>query len=210
MNLFLHGASDFPGRAGRTRFASRRSSPVTVSPLSIASSPIRPSRSKSGGTRSGPAIRTAGTSPACRRQERRLRLVQHMISRWHRPPDAWPSSSRTAPYFRMGKEGEMRKKILQMDLLEAVIGLGPNLFYGTGLAACVLVFRQRKKKDRKKKVLIIDASASLRRAGPRTSYCRTRRAYPLLAPADSTFGSRDSLGVRPDRPAEYEGHRILK
>ena len=52
----------------------------------------------------------------------------------------------------------MRRKILQMDLLEAVVGLGPNLFYGTGLAACILVFRQRKKKDRKKKVLIIDAS----------------------------------------------------
>src|SRR5204862_3044882 len=55
-------------------------------------------------------------------------------------------------------EGELRKKILQMDLLEAIIGLGPNLFYGTGLAACILVFRQRKKKDRKKKVLILDAS----------------------------------------------------
>jgi type I restriction enzyme M protein len=45
-----------------------------------------------------------------------------------------------------------------MDLLEAVIGLGPNLFYGTGLAACILVFRQRKAKDRKNKVLIIDGS----------------------------------------------------
>jgi type I restriction enzyme M protein len=45
-----------------------------------------------------------------------------------------------------------------MDLLEAVIGLGPNLFYGTGLAACILVFRQRKEKSRKKKVLILDAS----------------------------------------------------
>jgi type I restriction enzyme M protein len=60
--------------------------------------------------------------------------------------------------FRGGKEGAIRKRILQMDLIEAVIGLGPNLFYGTGLAACILVFRQRKKRDRKKKVLIIDAS----------------------------------------------------
>jgi type I restriction enzyme M protein len=60
--------------------------------------------------------------------------------------------------FRMGKEGEIRRKILQMDLLEAIIGLGPNLFYGTGLAACILVFHQRKTKDRKKKVLILDAS----------------------------------------------------
>jgi type I restriction enzyme M protein len=60
--------------------------------------------------------------------------------------------------FRMGKEGEIRKKILQMDLLEAVIGLGPNLFYGTGLAACLLVFRQRKVHERKGKVLFVDAS----------------------------------------------------
>ena len=58
----------------------------------------------------------------------------------------------------MGKEGSIREKILGMDLLEAVIGLGPNLFYGAGLAACILVFCQRKKKDRKRKVLILDAS----------------------------------------------------
>ena len=60
--------------------------------------------------------------------------------------------------FRMGKEGEIRQKLLAMDLLEAVIGLGPTLFYGTGLAACILVFRQKKTKDRKNKVLIVDAS----------------------------------------------------
>jgi type I restriction enzyme M protein len=58
----------------------------------------------------------------------------------------------------MGKEGEIRKKILGMDLLEAVIGLGANLFYGAGLAACILIFRQKKAKDRKNKVLIVDAS----------------------------------------------------
>ena len=47
---------------------------------------------------------------------------------------------------------------LGMDLLEAVIGLGPNLFYGTGLAACILIFRQRNAPDRKNKALILDAS----------------------------------------------------
>ena len=60
--------------------------------------------------------------------------------------------------FRMGVEGKIRQKILGMDILEAVIGLGPNLFYGTGLAACILVFRQRKASDRKNKILVIDAS----------------------------------------------------
>jgi type I restriction-modification system DNA methylase subunit len=59
---------------------------------------------------------------------------------------------------RMGAEGKIRQKILGMDLLEAVIGLGPNLFYGTGLAACILVFRQRKAPDRKNTMLILDAS----------------------------------------------------
>jgi type I restriction enzyme M protein len=62
------------------------------------------------------------------------------------------------PSFRMGAEGKIRQKILSMDLLEAVIGLGPNLFYGTGLAACILVFRQRKVPGRANKVLILDAS----------------------------------------------------
>lgn len=60
--------------------------------------------------------------------------------------------------FRMGVEGQIRRKILEMDLLDAVIGLGPNLFYGTGLAACILVFRARKKANRKKHVLVVDAS----------------------------------------------------
>jgi type I restriction enzyme M protein len=49
-----------------------------------------------------------------------------------------------------------------MDKLEAVIGLGPNLFYGTGLSACILVFRQRKAISRKNKVLIIDASREMK------------------------------------------------
>lgn len=74
--------------------------------------------------------------------------------------------------FRMGKEGAIRKNIVQMGLLDAVIGLGPNLFYGTGLAACILVFRQRKEKHRKNKVLILDASKVL----------KTGRAQNVLLP----------------------------
>lgn len=60
--------------------------------------------------------------------------------------------------FRMSKEGKIRQKLLEMDILEAVIGLGPNLFYGTGLAACILIFRNSKPKDHRNKVLFIDAS----------------------------------------------------
>jgi len=84
--------------------------------------------------------------------------VQHMIKSMAAGTGRMAVVLPHGALFRMGKEGEIREKILGMDLLEAVIGLGPNLFYGTGLAACILVFRQRKKKDRKKKVLILDAS----------------------------------------------------
>lgn len=85
-------------------------------------------------------------------------FVQHMIK------SMAPKSGRMAvvlPHgalFRMGKEGQIRQKLLAMDMLDAVIGLGPALFYGTGLAACILVFRQKKTKHRKNKVLIVDAS----------------------------------------------------
>ena len=65
--------------------------------------------------------------------------------------------------FRMGAEGKIRRKILEMDLLEAAIGLGPNLFYGTGLAAAILVFRSRKRPERAGQVLFIDGSALYRR-----------------------------------------------
>lgn len=64
--------------------------------------------------------------------------------------------------FRKASEGKIREALLKKDLLEAVIGLGPNIFYGTQLAACVLVFKQRKEKHKKGKVLFIDGSEQIR------------------------------------------------
>jgi type I restriction enzyme M protein len=64
--------------------------------------------------------------------------------------------------FRKGAEGTIRQALIEQDLLEAVIGLGPNIFYGTQLAACVMVFKQNKAPDQKHKVLFIDASDQIR------------------------------------------------
>jgi type I restriction enzyme M protein len=64
--------------------------------------------------------------------------------------------------FRKAAEGKIRKLLLEQDMLEAVIGLGPNVFYGTQLAACVMVFKQNKSADKKGKVLFIDASDQVR------------------------------------------------
>ena len=64
--------------------------------------------------------------------------------------------------FRGGVEGQIRKYLLEQDWVETVIGLAPNLFYGTGLAACVLILRRKKSKERKGKVLIVDAPSMFR------------------------------------------------
>ena len=64
--------------------------------------------------------------------------------------------------FRKGAEGRIREELLKQDLLEAVIGLGPNIFYGTQLAVCILVFKQQKLANKKGKVLFIDGSDQVR------------------------------------------------
>ncbi len=65
--------------------------------------------------------------------------------------------------FRGGVEGDIRRKLLEQDLIEAVIGLAPNLFYGTGLAACILILRRRKDSRRAGQALIVDASSLFRK-----------------------------------------------
>lgn len=57
--------------------------------------------------------------------------------------------------FRGASEGKIRKKIIDMNLLEAVIGLPANLFFGTGIPACILVFKQNRDRN---DILFIDAS----------------------------------------------------
>jgi type I restriction enzyme M protein len=64
--------------------------------------------------------------------------------------------------FRKGAEGRIREELIKKDILECVIGLGPNIFYGTSLAACVMVFRSQKDKNKKGKTLFIDASDQVR------------------------------------------------
>ncbi len=59
--------------------------------------------------------------------------------------------------FRGGSEGRIREQIIKNDLLEAVIGLPPKLFYGTGIPAAILIFNRNKPENKKGKVLIINA-----------------------------------------------------
>lgn len=65
--------------------------------------------------------------------------------------------------FRGGDEKRIRTGMLEDDLVEAVIGLAPNLFYGTGIPASILILRAKgaKPEERKGKVLFINADREL-------------------------------------------------
>lgn len=91
-----------------------------------------------------------------------LAWVQHMVKSMTYPHGRIAVVLPHGALFRKGKEGEIRKKLLEKDVLEAVIGLGPNIFYGASLAACVLIFRANKLNNKEKKVLFIDASDQVR------------------------------------------------
>jgi len=60
--------------------------------------------------------------------------------------------------FRGGREGTIRQKLIEENLLGAVIGLPPNLFYGTGIPAAVLIFDKSRTKRQNRDILFIDAS----------------------------------------------------
>lgn len=59
--------------------------------------------------------------------------------------------------FRGGQEARIRQGIIELDWLEAVIGLPENLFYGTNIPACILIFNKAKPKSRAGQVLFIHA-----------------------------------------------------
>lgn len=51
----------------------------------------------------------------------------------------------------------MRAKLIAHDIVECVLGLGSNLFYNSPMEACVVICRMRKPKNRKNKILFINA-----------------------------------------------------
>jgi type I restriction enzyme M protein len=79
-----------------------------------------------------------------------------------------PATGRCAILFPHGvlfrkEEAEMRRRLVEADLVECVLGLGPNLFYNSPMEACVVVCRSRKPPARQGRVLFIDAVSEVAR-----------------------------------------------
>lgn len=158
MNLFLHGAEDFHIERGDTLRSPAFYSGDNLATFDcvIANPPFSLDKWGEDVWINDPYGRNfAGLPPA---KAGDFAWVQHMVKSMAQKTGRMAVVLPHGVLFRMSKEGKIRRKLLEMDILEAVIGLGQNIFYGTGLAPCVLVFRDKKPKAHCQKILFIDAS----------------------------------------------------
>ena len=95
-----------------------------------------------------------------------------------------PESGRCAVLFPHGvlfrqEEAEMRAKLIESDLLECVLGLGPNLFYNSPMEACIIICRTAKPAERRGKVLFINAFKEVARENAQ-SFLRTEHQNHIV------------------------------
>jgi type I restriction enzyme M protein len=82
--------------------------------------------------------------------------------------------------FRGAAEGEIRRGMLQEDLVEAVVGLPTNLFYGTGIPAAIFILNRAKKPERKRRVIFVEAAREFR-DGSAQNYLREEDVTKIAA-----------------------------
>lgn len=136
-----------------------------------------------------------------------LMFVQHMVSVLKGGRGIAATVMPHGVLFRGGAERDIRTRLLDDDIIEAVIGLAPNLFYGTGIPACVLVLRARgtKPAQRAGKVLFINADAEFT-AGRAQNYLLPEHAEKIVSayraftdiPGYATVVTRNELRVNDD------------
>lgn len=161
MNMFLHGIEDFEILRGDTlrHPAFFEADGLKTFDCVIANPPFSLKEWGAENWANDPYGRNiAGVPP---KGNGDMAWVQHMVKSMNRTGRMTVVLPHGA-LFRKAAEGKIRKQLLEQDMLEAVIGLGPNVFYGTQLAACVMVFKQNKPTDKKGKVMFIDASDQIR------------------------------------------------
>ena len=179
MNLLMHGVEDFSIERGDTL-----RSPVFTNPggglatfdVVIANPPFSLEKWGREIWEPDPWGRAFAGLPSDKSGD--FAWVQHMVASMAKPHGRMAVVLPQGALFRGGVEGQIRQHLLELNVIEAVIGLAPNLFYGTGLAACILVLRQRKPAARVGKVLIIDAS-NLFRKGRAQNYLEPEHAATI-------------------------------
>ena len=105
-----------------------------------------------------------------------------------------PATGRSAtlwPHGILFRTPEIRKAILEADLIEAVIGLGPDLFYNSPMESCVVICRSKKSPDRQGRVLLIDASKDYIKRGKQSAL--TEEHQRKIADAYLSFADQEGF-----------------
>ena len=155
MNLFLHGVEDFQIIRGDTLAAPQHIEGDRLRQFDVilANPPYsikQWDREAWGQDKWGRNF--LGTPPQGRADYAFQQHILASLSDRGRCAILWPHGV----LFR-NEEQAMRAKMVEQDWVEAVIGLGPNLFYNSPMESCVVVCNRRKPAARKGKVLFIDA-----------------------------------------------------
>lgn len=89
------------------------------------------------------------------------------------------------------EEAALRQKLIEADLVDCVLGLGPNLFYNSPMEACVVICRSRKPANRRGKVLLIDALNEVARE--RAMSCLRPEHQARIIGAYTEFRNEDGI-----------------
>jgi type I restriction enzyme M protein len=162
MNLVLHGVSDFYISSGSTLAAPRfvEGDRLRTFDVVLANPPYSIKKwNRSAWASDAWGRNFLGTPPQGRAD---YAFFQHILKSMD------PKSGRCAVLFPHGvlfrdEEAEMRRKLIEADLVECVLGLGPGLFYNSPMEATVIICRNRKSKSRKRRIIFIDAVAEFAR-----------------------------------------------
>ena len=214
MNMFLHGIQDFRIERGNTLSEPRLLDGDRLRQFDVVlANPPYSIKAWSRATwQSDPYGRNLyGTPPQGRAD---YAFFQHIIA------SLKPDTGRCAVLFPHGvlfrdEERQMRERMLRADVIECVLGLGPNLFYNSPMEACVVICRTRKPPERQGKILFINAINEVTRERAQSfleesHIQRIVRAYQefgdsagftrvadLAAVAENDFSLNIALYVRP-------------
>ena len=158
MNLFLHGAKDFKVSQGDTLRSPNHHEGGKLKTFDcVVANP--PFSLKSWGAEQFSSDIYGRNMWGCPSDSNAdYAWLQHMVKSMNKKTGRCAVVLPQGVLFRGGKEGEMRKQLIESDKLECVITLVGGVFYSTGVSACILLLNNNKKNNHKGRICMIDAS----------------------------------------------------
>lgn len=158
MNLFLHGAKDFKVTQGDTLRSPNylEGGQLKTFDCVIANPPFSLKNWGADQFCSDVYGRNLWGSPTDSNAD--FAWLQHMVKSMDENNGRCAVVLPQGVLFRSGKEGEIRKKLVESDKLEAVIALVGGVFYSTGVSACILLLNNNKQVSHRGRICMIDAS----------------------------------------------------